>query len=52
VPGYTDPAIQAAAALQNQSNAAAKGRASTIATGGQGDTSPLTTNKKTLLGAG
>lgn len=51
VPQYTDPSIAAAAAAQATAAAAARGRASTIATSGQGDTSIATTAKKSLLGA-
>ncbi len=52
VPQYTDPSIQAAAAASQAANQRAAGRASTILTSGQGDASPLTTNKKSLLGIG
>ncbi len=52
VPQYTDPSVQAAAAASQAANQRAAGRASTILTSGQGDTSALTTNKKALLGAG
>jgi len=52
VPQYTDPAIQAAATAQATAAANAKGRASTILTSGQGDTSTATVQKKGLLGVG
>jgi hypothetical protein len=49
-PTLTDPAVQLAAQQQQFAGQQAAGRASTILTGGQGDTSTLTTNKKALLG--
>lgn len=51
-PSYTDPAVQAAARAQETAEANAKGRASTILTGGLGDTSDTTTAKRSLLGVG
>ncbi len=50
VPSLQDPSVMAAADAQATAAANAKGRASTILTSGQGDTSPLTTQKKQLLG--
>jgi hypothetical protein len=52
VPSYSDPAAQAAAQAQATAAANAKGRASTILTSGQGDTSTATVQKKSLLGVG
>lgn len=49
-PSYTDPAIQAAARAQETATANARGRQSTILTGGGGDTSTVTTAKRDLLG--
>lgn len=48
-PALTDPAAQNALAIQRAAAARAAGRQSTVATGPQGDTSPLPA-KKTLLG--
>ncbi len=50
VPSYTDPSVQAAAVAQQTAAANARGRASTVLTGGQGDPSVATTQKKQLLG--
>ena len=50
-PKATDTTVQAAANDVITTNAAASGRASTILTSGLGATDPLTTTKKTLLGA-
>lgn len=50
-PAYTDPSIQASALATQTAAARAGGRASTLMTGGQGDTSDVTTLKKQLLGA-
>lgn len=49
-PSYTDPAVQAAARAQETATANARGRQSTILTGGEGDTSTVTTAKRDLLG--
>lgn len=51
-PTIADPSVQAAALATQTSAANARGRASTIMTGGQGDTSDVTTLKKQLLGGG
>jgi len=48
-PTVTDPAVQNQLAITRAAAARAAGRQSTLATGPQGDTSPLPT-KKTLLG--
>ena len=50
-PTATTPSVQAAADTTVQDNAAAAGRASTLLTSGLGAIDPLTTTKKTLLGA-
>lgn len=48
-PALTDPTVQNTLAVQRAAAARAAGRQSTVATGPQGDTSPLPA-KKTLLG--
>lgn len=49
-PTPTDPSVQAAGALAQFAAATAKGRASTIMTGGAGVPGPATIAKKQLLG--
>jgi hypothetical protein len=49
-PGITDPLTRDEADDERTAAAEAAGRASTIMTGGQGDTSTPTLGKKTLLG--
>lgn len=49
-PGLTDPLSRLPSDEQDAALAAAEGRGSTILTGGLGDTSTATTQKKTLLG--
>ena len=49
-PSVADPSVQAAAAAQRAQMAQAAGRASTIFTSGQGDTSTPVIGRKTLLG--
>lgn len=49
-PMPTDPQVQAIAAAQSAQAASAAGRASTILTGGQGDTSTAPVGKTMLLG--
>lgn len=49
-PALTDQSAQSAALLAQQAAARTAGRASTIATSGQGDTSSALVSKKTLLG--
>jgi len=49
-PTVTDPSVQAAAQAQATAMAQSAGRASTILTSGQGDTSQANVAKKTLLG--
>lgn len=50
-PSPTDPAARAAAQELALNQAGAAGRASTVLTGGQGDTAPPPVARKTLLGA-
>ena len=50
-PTPTDPAVQAAATALQREQAQAMGAQSTLLTSGQGATDPLTTAKKSLLGA-
>lgn len=50
-PLYTDPSVQAAALAQQKASANAAGRASTILTSGEGDTSTASIGRKTLLGS-
>jgi hypothetical protein len=49
-PTPSDPAIQAAERSQLTQQGAMYGRAATVLTSGQGDTSPAPVAKKTLLG--
>lgn len=51
-PSVTDPSVAQAARDQATAAAQAAGRASTIATSGQGDTSTPDTARTTLLGGG
>ena len=49
-PAATDPAVAQAGALAQFAAQSAKGRASTIATGGAGVAQPATVQRKTILG--
>lgn len=49
-PTQQDQTVDAAGAAARAAAARAMGRASTVATGGQGDTSSALVSKKTLLG--
>jgi len=49
-PSMADPAVEEARRKQIEAQKRAKGRASTILTGGQGDTTTPELGKKTLLG--
>lgn len=49
-PTIADPSVAAAALAQQTAYANQAGRASTILTGGQGDTSVVNAYRKTLLG--
>lgn len=51
-PSQTDPTVANAANQAALNAARTAGRASTIATSGQGDTSQALVSKKTLLGVG
>jgi hypothetical protein len=49
-PTVATPDVQAAAEAERRRNRTASGKASTMLTGGQGVTTPLTTGTNTLLG--
>lgn len=49
-PAQADPAVEAARQKELEAAMKARGRAATILTGGQGDTSAAPVERKTLLG--